>query len=222
MIFLALISLLFIPIMKSCSSLAVCPACASVCIIPFNPACIACVASLCVFGPVFTACFDPETKISKYEKGQIINVYINEIKKNDIVLANNLNKFTRVVRNIKSEGIFNYTQIILESGEILTVTNEHGVIILDNKLDKKIMKAINLKEGQALITLKGQEKIKNIKYLSIKDKYILETLDGTVIANNIYVSTICEDVIDEKRNADDLLKQWKYKHEKLYNKIINN
>ena len=133
-----------------------------------------------------------------------------------------MNKFTRVVRNIKSEGIFNYTQIILESGEILTVTNEHGVIILDNKLDKKIMKAINLKEGQALITLKGQEKIKNIKYLSIKDKYILETLDGTVIANNIYVSTICEDVIDEKRNADDLLKQWKYKHEKLYNKIINN
>jgi hypothetical protein len=70
--------------------------------------------------------------------------------------------------------------------------------------------------------MKGPEKIKNIKYLSIKDRYILETLDGTVIANNIYVSTICDDMIDEKRNADDLLKEWTHKHEKLYNEIINN
>ena len=222
MFFLAIISLLFIPIMKSGSSLAACPACAPFCFIPFNPACIACIASVCVFGPVLTACFDPDTKISKYEKGQIIDVYINEIKKNDIVLANNLNKYTRVVRNIKSEGIFNYTQITLESGEILTVTNEHGIIILDHKFNKRIIKAEKLKEEQILITMKGPEKIKNIKKLSIKDKYILETLDGTVIANNIYVSTICDDMIDEKRNADDLLKEWTHKHEKLYNEIINN
>ena len=47
------------------------------------------------------------------EDGQIKDVYIQELKKNDIVLANNLNKFTKVVRNIKSEGIFNYTQITL-------------------------------------------------------------------------------------------------------------
>jgi intein/homing endonuclease len=144
------------------------------------------------------------------------------LKKNDLVLANNGNKLTKVVRNVKSEGIFNYTQIILESGKELTITNEHGVIVLDEETNKKVIKAANLREGQKLITLKGPEMIKNINNLQIKDKYILETEDGTVIANNIYVSTICDDMIDEKINSDDLLKQWKDKHERIYNKLIKN
>jgi len=138
------------------------------------------------------------------------------------VLANNLNKFTKVVRNVKSLGTFNYTQITLESGKTLTVTNERGVIILNNKSNKKIIRASDLKEGQMLITMQGAEVIKNLKYLSIKDKYILETQDGTVIVNEVYVSTICEDMIDEKINTDDLIENWKAKHSNLYNKIINN
>ena len=199
-----------------------CPACAPLCAIPFNPACDACILALCVIGPITTACFSPDTKISTIEDGQIKDVSIYELKKNDLVLANNGNKLTKVVRNVKSEGIFNYTQIILESGKELTITNEHGVIVLDEETNKKVIKAANLREGQKLITLKGPEMIKNINNLQIKDKYILETEDGTVIANNIYVSTICDDMIDEKINSDDLLKQWKDKHEKIYNKMIKN
>ena len=199
-----------------------CPACAPLCVIPFNPACDACILALCVIGPITTACFSPDTKISTIEDGQIKDVSIYELKKNDLVLANNGNKLTKVVRNLKSEGIFNYTQIILESGKELTITNEHGVIVLDEETNKKVIKAANLREGQKLITLKGPEMIKNINNLQIKDKYILETEDGTVIANNIYVSTICDDMIDEKINSDDLLKQWKNKHERIYNKMIKN
>ena len=199
-----------------------CPACAPLCVIPFNPACDACILALCVIGPITTACFSPDTKISTIEDGQIKDVSIYELKKNDLVLANNGNKLTKVVRNVKSEGIFNYTQIILESGKKLTITNEHGVIVLDKETNKKVIKAANLREGQKLITLKGPEMIKNINNLQIKDKYILETEDGTVIANNIYVSTICDDMIDEKINSDDLLKQWKNKHERIYNKMIKN
>ena len=199
-----------------------CPACAPLCAIPFNPACDACILALCVIGPITTACFSPDTKISTIENGQIKDVSIYELKKNDLVLANNGNKLTKVVRNLKSEGIFNYTQIILESGKELTITNEHGVIVLDEEINKKVIKAANLREGQKLITLKGPEMIKNINNLQIKDKYILETEDGTVIANNIYVSTICDDMIDEKINSDDLLKQWKDKHERIYNKMIKN
>ena len=150
------------------------------------------------------------------------DVSIYELKKNDLVLANNGNKLTKVVRNVKSEGIFNYIQVILESGKKLTITNEHGVIVLDDESNKRVIKANNLREGQKLITLEGPEMIKNINNLKIKDKYILETEDGTVIANNIYVSTICDDMIDEKINSDDLLKQWKDKHERIYNKLIKN
>ena len=222
MIFLALISLFLIPAAKSGAGLAVCPACAGVCIIPFNPFCISCVLANCVAVPMLTACFSSDTTISKFENGELKDISIYDLKENDIVLANNEHKFTKVVRNVKSEGVFDYIQIILESGKELTVTNEHGVIVLDDKSNKRVIKANNLREGQKLITLEGPEVIKSINHLKIKDKYILETLDGTVIANNIYVSTICDDVIDEKINADDLIHQWKNKHEKIYNLLINN
>ena len=222
MILLALVPLFFLPIIKAGAAVAACPACAAVCAIPFNPLCPLCIASLCVFAPLSTACFSPDTTISKLEEGQIKDVSIYQLKKNDLVLANNKNKLTKVVRNVKSEGIFDYTQITLESGKELTVTNEHGVIILDHESNKRVIKANNLKEGQKLITLEGPETIKNINYLKIEDKYILETIDGTVMANNVYVSTICDDMIDEERNADDLIKQWKDKHAKLYNMIIQN
>ena len=221
-IFLSLISLFFLPAAKSGASLMVCPACAYVCFIPFNPACIACVLANCVAGPVLTACFSSDTIISKIENGQIKKVSIEELKVNDLVLSNNQNQFTKVVRNMKSEGIFDYTQIILESGKQLIITNEHGVIVLDNESNKRIMTANNLREGYKLITLEGPEVIKKINSLQTKDKYILETEDGTVIANNIYVSTICGDMIDEKMNSDDLLKLWKNKHEALYKEMLKN
>ena len=222
MLLLTLISLFFIPASKSGAALAVCPACATVCIIPFNPLCILCIISNCIAGPIVTACFSPDTTISKLENGEIKEVSIYELKENDLVLANNENKFTKVVRNVKSEGIFDYIQIILESGKELTVTNEHGVIVIDEESNRRVIKARNLREGQVVITLEGPEIIKRINNLKIKDKYILETLDGTVIANNIYVSTICDDMIDEKIKADDLIQHWKNKHENMYNLLIKN
>ena len=222
MLLLTLISLFFIPAAKSGAALAVCPACATVCIIPFNPLCILCIISNCIAGPIVTACFSPDTTISKLENGEIKEVSIYELKENDLVLANNENKFTKVVRNVKSEGIFDYIQIILESGKELTVTNEHGVIVIDEESNRRVIKARNLREGQVVITLEGPEIIKRINNLKIKDKYILETLDGTVIANNIYVSTICDDMIDEKIKADDLIQHWKNKHENIYNLLIKN
>ena len=122
-ILLALISLVFLPAIKSGAAFVACPACAAVCIIPFNPVCIACVLEMCVAIPALTACFSSDTTIYKIEEGQIKEVSIYELKVNDLVLANNENKLTKVVRNIKNEGIFDYTQIILESGKELTITN---------------------------------------------------------------------------------------------------
>lgn len=221
MILIALISLFFLPSTKSGAAFLMgCPACAPLCIIPFNPACDACILALCVIGPITTACFSSDTKISKIVDGQIKNISIYDLKENDIVLSNNENKLTKVVRNVKSEGIFDYTKIILKSGKELIVTNDHGIIVVEDESNKRIIKANNLKEGQKLITLDGIEEIINISNLKKKDKYILETENGTVIANNIYVSTICNDMIDEKKNSDDLLKYWKDKHERIYNKIL--
>ena len=223
MTLLTLISLFFIPATKSGTVTAVvCPACITVCAVPLNPLCWACLIALCGGGTVVTGCFNSDTTIYKIEYGQIKDVPIYELKKNDLILANSENKFTKVVKNIKSEGIFDYKQIILESSKELTITDEHVVIVLDDSSNKRVIRASNLREGQKVITLDGPEVIKKINDLKIKDRYILETMDGTVIANNIYVSTICDDMVDEGMDADDLLKDWKNKHEGLYNELLKN
>ena len=223
MFLLTIISLFFIPIAKTGTITAVvCPACLSVCAVPLNPLCWGCLIALCGLTTAATGCFDSDTTIYRLEDGQIKAVPIHELKKNDFILANNENKFTKVVKNVKSEGLFDYKQILLESGKELTITEEHVVIVLDINSVKRVLRASNLKEGQKVITMEGPEVIKKIKDLKRKDKYILETMDGTVIANKIYVSTICDDIIDEEMNADDLLKVWKNKHEGLYNEILKN
>lgn len=222
MFLLTIISLFFIPMAKTGTlTVAVCPACISVCAVPLNPLCWACLIG-CGGATAMTGCFDSNTTIYRLEDGQIKDVPIHELKKNDLVLADKENGFTKVVKNVKSGGIFDYKQIILESGKELTITYEHVVIVLDDSSNKRVIRASNLREGQKVITMDGPEVIKKIKDLKIKDKYILETMDGTVIANNIYVSTICDDMIDEGMDADDLLKDWKNKHEGLYNEILKN
>ena len=213
MILLLMISLFFLPVIKS----GICLICWSICL--FNRlSCLGCMNRFC---PV-SACFSSDTIFYKLEDGQVKKVLVHELKKNDLVISNNENKITKVVRNVKDKGIFNYIQIILESGEELKVTDEHGVIVIEDESNRRVLKANNLREGQKLITFEGPKAIKTINNLNLKDKYILETLDGTVIANGIYISTICENMINEKIDADDLIKDWKNKHERLFNGLINN
>lgn len=211
------LSIIFLFSLSEIKSGTACPACIAACAGNVF-LCAACVLLLCPG----TGCFSSDTICYKKKNGQLEEVSIHELKKNDLILSNDENKLTTVIRNTKIEGIFNYVQLILDSGKELTITDEHGVIVVDNESNKKIVKANNLKVGQKLITLDGPQEIKTINNLKVKDKYILETKEGTVVANNIYVSTICAEMIDEKINADDLIESWKKEHEKLYNALINN
>ena len=68
--------LFLIPMIQSGAAMAACPACAALCVIPFNPLCIGCVATICVVLGTTAACFEQNTKISKFENGQIKDVYI--------------------------------------------------------------------------------------------------------------------------------------------------
>ena len=98
---LALISLLYLPFSKSGAATPICAACSLVCIVPLSPICISCLSTICLWGVTLSACFNSDTKISKIENGQIKEASISDLKQNDLVLANNNNKLTRVVRNVK-------------------------------------------------------------------------------------------------------------------------
>ena len=88
---IVLISLLFLPIAKSGGAIPICAACIVLCISPYAPVCGGCLATFCGAAPFATACFDPDTKISKIEDCQIKEVSIYELQKNDFIFLSNIN-----------------------------------------------------------------------------------------------------------------------------------
>ena len=75
----------------------------------------------------------------------------------------------------------------MDSGKELTITDDHGVIVVDNESNKKIVKANNLKVGQKLITLDGPQEIKTINNLKVNDYEKVENdscvyVDGSLLS----------------------------------------
>ena len=159
------------------------------------------------------ACFSEETEIYVANGDEIIKKRITEIRKDDLVLTyeNGKKKITKVISNEKTIGNFDFYHIILENNLFIKVTGNHGIII-KNKNDKKINFAKNAKKGDILYTLNGEFRILDIKKETQNQKYTLNTQEGTVIASDIYISLICENIIDEKESFDNIMDNWKQLH----------
>lgn len=159
------------------------------------------------------ACFSEETEIYVVNGEEIIKKRIDEIKKDDLVLTyeNGKKKTTKVISNEKTIGNFDFYHIILENNYNIKVTGNHGIII-KIKNDKKILFAKNVKKGDILYTLNGEYRILDIKKEIQNQKYTLNTQEGTVIASDIYISLICENIIDEKECFDNVMGNWKQLH----------
>ena len=170
----------------------------------------------CSWGVIIPpACFSEETKIYVIKNNQIIKKNISEIKRNDFVLTyiNNIEKKTKVISNERSEGHFEFYNIILENNYNIKVTGNHGVIVKNKKDNgKKISLAENVKEGDILYTLNGEFSIIEIKKEVQNQKYTLVTEDGTVLASDIYISLICENIIDESANFENIMYSWRNLH----------
>ena len=161
------------------------------------------------------ACFSEETKIYVIENNQTIRKNISEIKRNDFVLTliNNMKKKTKVISNERIEGNFEFYKIILENKSNIKVTGNHGIIVKNKKENGvKIMFAKNVKEGDILYTLSGEFRIIEIKKEVQNQKYTLVTEDGTVLASDIYISLICENMIDENSNFKNIMDSWRDLH----------
>lgn len=174
---------------------------------------IAC--SMGLFVPV--ACFSEDTLLTVKNSNEIVSKEIKEIKRNDYVLTldeKGNSVFTKVISNIKSNGKFDFVNIICETQsekKELTVTKDHSMITEFNN-QKKLTLSKNLKVGMNLFMENGFCEITNIKTMVLDDKYTLITEDGTVISSGIFSSTICDSDIDENLSFDENLKKWKTKH----------
>ena len=178
------------------------------------PGClIAC--SMGLFVPA--ACFSDDTLLKVKESNQILEKKIKNIKRDNYVLTldkNGKRIYTKVISNIKSNGNFNFVDIIcktISKNNELKVTKDHALIIKKEK-QKKIVLAKNLKVGMKLFMENGLCEIKEINQIILKDKYTLITEDGTVLSSGIYSSTICDSDVDENLTFEQNLEKWKKNH----------
>lgn len=94
------------------------------------------------------------------------------------------------------------------------MTEDHGLIVIKNN-QKFIVSAKNIKKGNLIITNEGIFSIHDISIISQNKKYTLYTEDGTILASDIYVSTICEPDIDETIPFEELMEDWRQAHETI-------
>ena len=72
---------------------------------------------------------------------------------------------------------------------MIKVTDEHGIIFIKNN-KKYIKTADKVNVGDILITMLGNSKVEKIEKSFETSKFVVETEDGSVFSNEIYVS-IC-------------------------------
>lgn len=198
----------------NCNSL-----CARTCLMggTIAPACYAACMPGCM--ALTRNCFSNDTSIYLQKNNTIIETNIFNIKKNDKVLTiRNGKKILTTIKNIyREEGnfIFYKIQAKNEKGNIriLKVTENHGIIVLNaNNGKKSIVLAKSAKKGNLLLTSDGNYIIFNITKEILKEKYSLYTDDGTVLASNIFVTTLCEEDIEEGVSFDGFMEKWRNNH----------
>ena len=163
-------------------------------------------------------CFADDTLIKILENGKEVLKKVSEIKKDEMVLVfdGEEKRYAKVIDNKEIEGEIEFYIIKVKNNENkikeLKVTGEHVMITFDEKKEYKLILAKELKGNEIVDTDDGFYKIYEIEKEIRKNKYMLSVKGGVVLANGIFVSTICSD--KEAKVIKTTLEEW----EKYQNK----
>jgi hypothetical protein len=147
--------------------------------------------------------------------------YIGAIVSGDILLTMKDGKsfWTKVLRNIKTDGEFKFLQITTKNmidgtTKKIQVTPEHGLILLSDQGVKTIDSARNARVGDKIIAMNGDTlDIVSIFNTVLNEKYTLETIEGTVLASDLFVTTICSgEIAGGERLFEETMNNWRLKH----------
>lgn len=152
-------------------------------------------------------CFSSDTKITVLEGSKQCKKLISEIKADDLVLTFNgaEQTFSKVLESKKNEGIFEFYNFKVRDEKLnaknISVTGNHTMILFKkDKNDIKLKYACELKVGDLLRTTDGLFEIYEIERKMLYNSYQLSVENGTILANDILVSTIYADP-DSNRKA---------------------
>ena len=151
--------------------------------------------NIAVFCNIF--CFHSNTEIKLLEKDKIINKRISDIHNGDQVLTyDGKNKIiSKVTKNLKNKGLFEFFTIKCKDENLniktITITGNHTMIIYQKiKHELAFRYANQVKIGDLFITPDGLFEVYEIKKEMMNNSYEMRVDDGTVLANDILVSTL--------------------------------
>lgn len=181
-----------------------------------TPACIAQCFLTCI-----ASCFHKNTTIQVLENDKAIEKNVADVHIGDMVgtLHNGAFTWTKVVRNIKKTGDFDFVQITANNETTgnhkeLSVTPTHGMVLLGDDNQIMLDTANNVVIGDKIAASNGEVlTVTNIVNGTMDEQYTLETAEGTVIASGMFVSTLCaEELEGGKKPFNATIEDWQYRH----------
>ena len=152
-------------------------------------------------------CFAKNTRMTILNNSNCFTKLANEIKRGDLVLTFDGRKkiFSKVIYNKENNGIFKF--YVIKAGDknvnlkIISVTGNHLMIIFDKEQkNAKFKYASELKIGDLLRTSDGLFEINEISQKMMNNSYQIVVEKGTLLANDILVSTIYLKDLDNNNN----------------------
>ena len=142
-------------------------------------------------------CFHEQTIINVLEKDdKIMKKKVSDIKTGDRVLTYNGGKtiLTKVIKNVENKGSYEFYEFKCrnkDSIKSITVTGNHTMIIYSKDNYKIQLKLANqTKIGDLFRTIDGMYEIFEINKKRMNRSYELRVENGTVLANDILISTL--------------------------------
>ena len=142
-------------------------------------------------------CFHEQTMINVLENDKIIQRQVSKLKNGDKVLTFDGGKkiVTKVLKITENKGSFEFFEFKCRNKDSniksITVTGNHTMLIYCKKNNEiKFMPADQVKVGDVFRTTDGMFEIFEINKKNMNDSYELRVEKGTVLANDILVSTL--------------------------------
>ena len=163
-------------------------------------------------------CFSFHTKVYVLKDGVEISMLIDSLKEGDLVktLQENKIRWTKITKNIKREGQFEFIQIDFQNlsneqtkNVKIQVTPSHGMLVLvDNSLVLKTAK--NIVVGDQMFSSNGEALIVAARNtIFLQNNYQPLTDEGSLLANDVLVSTFCEQDGVEGEIWEKKITDWK-------------
>ena len=167
-------------------------------------------------------CFHSNTEVQLLEKDKITNKRISDIRKGDLVLTyDGKNKiFSKVTKNLENKGPFEFFTIKCKDKNLnikmISVTGNHTMILYQKTKNEIAFRYANqVKIGDLFITPDGIFEVFEIKKEMMNNSYEMRVENGTVLANDILVSTLYLENNEILKNQKKIIYSFKNECEKV-------